>query len=210
MQATAKFWDGIAEKYARTPIKDIPSYEQTLSRTANYLNQTNRVLEIGCGTGSTALKLSEHVAEIDATDISSGMLEVGKRKAVEQKVTNVRFIEADAAQPPREDYDAVLGFNILHLVDDLDDCLMQVHRALKPGGIFVSKTFVTQESGGSLKYRVIRLALPLMQLLGRAPFVRFLSGSELDRAMERAGFDLVEGDSFPAKDARRFIVARKR
>lgn len=210
MQATAKFWDGIAEKYARTPIKDIPSYEQTLSRTAAHLNRSDRVLEIGCGTGSTALTLARNVAEIDATDISPGMLAVGKRKAAEQNITNVRFVEADAAQPPRGDYDVVLGFNILHLVDDLDECLMQVHRVLKPGGLFVSKTFVTQENGASLKYRMIRLALPLMQLIGRAPFVRFLTGSDLDRAVERAGFDLVETDSFPVRDARRFIVARKR
>ena len=58
MTATAKFWDGIAEKYAKSPIRDIESYEHTLQRTVSYLKPTDQVLELGCGTGRTALRLS--------------------------------------------------------------------------------------------------------------------------------------------------------
>jgi len=56
---------------------------------------------------------------------------------------------------------------------------------------------------------MIRMALPIMQRLGRAPFVRFLSEEALDRAMIRAGFEIVEADSFPVQDPRRFLVLRK-
>lgn len=208
MTTTAKFWDGIAEKYARTPIKDMASYEHTLSRTASYLKTTDQVLELGCGTGTTALKLSPYAGHITASDVSEGMLTVGRKMAAEQKVGNVSFAVADAADPPAGPYDAALAFNLLHLVDDLEGTLTSIHDVLKPGGLFISKTFCAPENG-SLRYRMIRFALPVMQLLGRAPFVRFMPGPELDRAVERAGFEIVERDSFPDRDARRFLVARR-
>ncbi|MGI9368066.1 MAG: class I SAM-dependent methyltransferase, partial [Ruegeria sp.] len=163
MAATAKFWDGIAEKYARTPIKDQASYEQTLERTASYLRQSDQVLELGCGTGTTALKLAGHAAVITASDLSAGMLAVGRRSAADQGVENVNFVQAEANTPPAGPFDVVMAFNLLHLVEDLDECLNQAQSVLKPGGLFISKTFCPPTKGGTLKYRVIRIMLPLMQ-----------------------------------------------
>lgn len=204
-----KFWDGIAPKYARTPISDQESYEYTLRRTASYLKASDRVLELGCGTGSTALKLAGSATHITASDFSSAMLEEGRRKAAEQGVENVSFALAGASAPPEGPFDAALAFNLLHLVEDLDDVLAVIRDSLKPGGLFISKTFCTPEQGGSLKYYGIRTMLPLMQLIGKAPYVRFLTAPEWDRAVERAGFTLVERECYPKKDARRYIVARR-
>ena len=61
MQETMKFWDGIAEKYAKRPISDMAAYEYTLGRTRSYLKPEDQVLELGCGTGSTALLLAGDV-----------------------------------------------------------------------------------------------------------------------------------------------------
>ncbi len=209
MTTAAKFWDGVAEKYARSPIRDMASYEQTLERTASYLRQTDDVLELGCGTGMTALRLSGFAGSITASDVSPGMLAVGRKHAAEQQAENVTFVQAEADDPPAGPYDAALAFNLLHLVPDLDGCLARVHSVLKPDGLFISKTFCPPPHGASLRFRAIRLALPVMQMLGRAPFVRFLSETELDAAVRQAGFELVEQDSFPARDARRFLIARK-
>ncbi len=209
MTATAKFWDGIAEKYARTPIKDVQSYEQTLERTASYIKPTDHVLELGCGTGTTALRLAGNAAAITASDASAGMLTVGRRNAAEKRIENVSFVEADANTPPAGPFDMVMAFNLLHLVEDLDLTLKKVHETVKPGGLFISKTFCAPTKGGSFKYRMIRLMLPVMQFFGRAPFVRFLSEPELDDAIENAGFRIIERDSFPATDPRHFVVARK-
>ncbi|MFA3920313.1 class I SAM-dependent methyltransferase [Ruegeria hyattellae] len=208
MTATAKFWDGIAEKYARSPIKDMTSYEHTLERTASYLKPHDHVLELGCGTGTTALKLATNVARVVATDLSPGMIRIGKHKAAELGVDNVSFQTADVGKPPQGSFDVAIAFNLLHLVEDLEASLRQVHATLKPGGLFISKTFCAQ-SNGSLKYRAIRLVLPVMQLFGRAPYVRFMQEKELETMIECAGFTLIERDSFPAKDARRLLVARK-
>ncbi|SDX16493.1 Ubiquinone/menaquinone biosynthesis C-methylase UbiE [Ruegeria halocynthiae] len=209
MTTAVKFWDGVAAKYARSPIKDMASYEQTLERTASYLKKTDDVLELGCGTGMTALRLSEFAESITATDVSQAMLEVGRKHAAQQDVTNVTFVQAAANTPPTGPFDVALAFNLLHLLEDLEGGLRQINSALKPGGLFISKTFCAPSRGASLRFRAIRLVLPVMQFLGKAPYVRFLSQPELDRVVQQAGFELVEQDRFPANDARRFLVARK-
>ena len=68
------FWDRHAAKYAEKPIADPTAYEEKLARVRSLLRATDHVLEIGCGTGSTALRLAPGVAKITATDVSSGMI----------------------------------------------------------------------------------------------------------------------------------------
>jgi len=78
VKEAAAFWDGIAKHYAASPIKDIASYEFTLQRTRSYLRPQDKVLEIGAGTGSTALLLASSVAHITATDLSAEMIKLAR------------------------------------------------------------------------------------------------------------------------------------
>ena len=97
--ANAKFWDKAANKYAASPVKDIPSYEDTLDRTRHYLKPSDRLLEIGCGTGTTALTLSASVQEVIATDISGQMLSIAESKREDRGITNVSFVHAEVTRP---------------------------------------------------------------------------------------------------------------
>jgi hypothetical protein len=58
---------------------------------------------------------------------------------------------------------------------------------------------------------LIRLALPLMQLVGKAPHVAIFFAAALEREIEAAGFTVIEQARHGSgrKDARIFIVARK-
>ncbi|WP_341349546.1 class I SAM-dependent methyltransferase [Cognatishimia maritima] len=210
MMNAEKFWDGVAPKYAKSPIKNQAGFEQTLNRTRGYLKPDDRVLEIGAGTGSTALLLADSVAEIVATDISDKMLEVGRARAWEQCINNVTFQQRDAGDLPDGPFDVVLAHNILHLVEDLPAVLNAVYATLKPGGLFISKTFVKPTRGLQLEYRVMRLALPLMQRFGKAPFVSMFQAPDFDAEIKRAGFEILEAGHFPDTETRRYIVARKR
>ncbi len=209
MQDIKSFWDGIAPKYAKSPIKNQAGYELTLERTQSYLKETDSVLEIGAGTGRTALILAKSVAEYLATDISTSMLEVGKAEAWEQCVGNIRFEARHCDDMPKGPFDAVIAMNLLHLVDDLPKTLKAAHAALNPGGLLISKTFCKPQRGLQLEYRMIRIVLPLMQKLGKAPFVAMMHPDALDQAFLDAGFELVETGHYPANEARRYIVARK-
>jgi ubiquinone/menaquinone biosynthesis C-methylase UbiE len=206
--ADARFWNRAARKYAADPITDVTGYERTLERTRGLLRNSDIVMELGCGTGTTALKLAPCVSRIVATDVSSEMIAIAQEKAVAQACSNAAFAVAAAGRAPGGDgaFDAALAFNLLHLVADRPSLLSDVHRLLKPGGLFITKTPCLSEMNP-----LIRLAVPVMRFVGKAPFVAFFSAVELESEIARAGFAIVERARHGSerKDTRIFIVARK-
>jgi len=204
----ARFWDRIACKYSADPIKDMDGYARTLDRTRHYLRASDNVLELGCGTGTTALKHAAHVSRILATDFSGEMIQIAREKAAAQVCANIDFVVAgpESAPWPDDTFDAVLAFNLWHLVTDRTSALANVRRVLKPGGLFISKTPCLAEMNP-----LIRLALPVMRLVGKAPYVAIFSAAALEREIEAAGFAIIERARHGSgrKDERIFIVARK-
>ena len=205
MTSNNAFWDKVAERYAAMPIGNQPAYEQTLARVADHLKGSDSVVELGCGTATTALTLAPKVARMLATDASAEMVRIGREKAQAQE--NIEILQG-AIDDPRlatGQHDAVMAFSLLHLVDDLDATLAQVARMLKPGGLFISKTPCLR----AMWY--LRPILPVLRLLGKAPGgVAFLNPEALVAAIRRAGFEIVETGDYPAKTPpRRFVVARK-
>lgn len=209
MEQAAKFWDGVAKKYATSPIEDVEAYEYTLGRTRSYLSKTDQVLELGCGTGSTALLLAPHVAHITASDISGNMIEIAERKAGEQGVPNASFVTSSLADAPvdRGPYDAVLALNLIHLIEDTPGAMKRISELVKPGGLFISKTVCRPGKGTPPKFRLMLMVLPLMQWLGKAPFVTFMTIPELEGHIEDAGFQIIETSDTPPPS--RYIVAKK-
>lgn len=204
----ARFWDRIARKYAADPIADMAGYETTLRRVQGLLSTDQDVLEIGCGTGTTALRLAPFTRRLRATDVSAGMIAIARDKLAAQPVPQLSFDIADADAPvggPGE-YDVVLALNVLHLVSDLDRALELAVRALRPGGLLITKTVCIAEMNP-----LIRLALPLMQAIGKAPPVLCFNAEQLQAAIDRQYMDIVsvERHGTRGKDIRVFIVARK-
>lgn len=202
----AAFWDRIAQRYAADPIKDGLGYERTLERTAALLEPTDHVLELGCGTGMTATKLARHVERLHGTDISAAMIAIARKRAAKEGCTNVSFDVAAASEPAMYRFDTVLAYNLLHLVSDRQWVLREAFDALKPGGLFISKTPCLSEMNP-----LIRLAVPLMKAIGKAPHVAFFNAAELERDIEQAGFGIIERARHGSrgKDPRIFVVARK-
>jgi ubiquinone/menaquinone biosynthesis C-methylase UbiE len=208
----AQFWDRAARKYATDPIADIAGYERTLERTRHYLKGDETAVEFGCGTGTTALKLAPFVQRIVATDISAEMIAIAREKAKAEGCRNATFeVARPEAAWPDGSFGVALAFNVLHLVADREAALRGVHRLLRPGGLFISKTPCLKEMNPLMRI-VLPLALPVMQLVGKAPnAVASLSAAELEREIVAAGFEIVElaRHGTRGKDVRPFIVARK-
>lgn len=211
MQEALKFWDKAAENYARSPISDKDSYEYTLGRTKTYLKKDDRVLEVGCGTGSTALLLSGSVAHITASDLSGNMIAIAKNRALEQGVSNINFVASDVFGDSIGDgsYDVVLALNLIHLIEDTPAALKRLSDLVKPGGYFISKTVCKPGKGTPLKFRLMLMALPLMQWFGKAPFVKFMEIPELERHVTQAGFKIIETGNHPVAPPSRYIVAKR-
>lgn len=200
------FWDRIAPRYAQSPISDPDAYEATLARVKTYLSRDHNAVELGCGTGSTALTLAPFVAEYEGTDVSQGMIDIALEKAWNASMPNLSFRRADAEETFKMngDPDVILAFNLLHLIPQLEYTLEAILDALPVGGLFISKTPCVGEKW------YFRPLIAAMRMVGKAPYVRLLKVRELDHMIVAAGFEIVETGLFPASTGSRFIVARKR
>lgn len=203
-----RFWDRSSKRYARSRISDQAGYERTRERTSALLKPDDRVLELGCGTGTTALRLAGPVDSYLATDISAGMVAIAEEKRAESPIAGLTFrvATAETLVAEAERFDAVLGFNYLHLVRDLSGTLRRIHALLAPGGLFISKTPCLGDMNP-----LIKLALPFMQMIGKAPHAGVFSAQKLASLISAAGFEILstERHASKGKDCRPFIVARR-
>ncbi|QMU57456.1 MAG: methyltransferase domain-containing protein [Boseongicola sp.] len=202
----ASFWDKTAPKYALSRISDQAAYDTTMERVRAHLNSNDNVLEVGCGTGSTALIQAGGVHSYVGADISPGMLKIANEKLESTPVEGLSFKVSDvfASEMERETFDAVLGFNIYHLVKDLDVAFLRARDLIRPGGLFITKTPCL----GKKWY--LRPVVAAMQLVDKAPFVGFLTVEDYDAAVKKAGFEIIETGLYPPSAPSRFVVARKR
>lgn len=205
MDRTARFWERVAPKYARQPIADEAAYEKKVKVTQGYLNPNMNVLEIGCGTGSTAIKHAPLVKHITAVDISEKMLEIAEQRKVEAGVENIDFVQSrvDAFSVDNGSMDAVMALSVLHLMESKEDVIENVFKSLKPGGLFVTSTACLKDMNP-----FISMILPIGRALGFFPLVRSFSGEQLKRSLINAGFDL-EYVWRPGPAKAIFIIAKK-
>ncbi|MGB0715721.1 MAG: methyltransferase domain-containing protein [Phycisphaerae bacterium] len=97
-----------------------------------------RVLDIGSGAGEAAVYFATQGADVTAVDLSSGMLDVVSQVADRHGV-KVRCVQsrAESLDLPDNSFDIVYAANMLHHVD-MNRCLNEVCRVLKPDGRFVA------------------------------------------------------------------------
>ncbi|WP_444923729.1 class I SAM-dependent methyltransferase [Microbulbifer sp. DLAB2-AF] len=207
MTRSDKFWDRKAEEYARSPISDEASYQKKLSDTQKFFKPDMNILEFGCGTGTTAICHAPHVQHIEAVDISENMLEIGRTKAREACIDNIRFTRGTLTEFNAESasFDAVLGLNVIHLLPDRRDVLAEAARILKPGGVFVSSTVCM----GNSYIRFIKLLAPLGKFMGLMPDVFILTKVKLEKEIQDAGFTIEVLWQHGMHDMVVFIIARK-
>jgi arsenite methyltransferase len=207
MTTHAKFWDDLAEKYAATPVRDVPAFERKKAITREHLRPDSSVLEIGCGTGSLALELAPSAGHIHALDVSAEMLRIAGQKKDAQRVANVTFQQGtlDGALPfAREQFDVALAYSILHLVPDRRRVLEGLYALLKPGGYLISSNVCL---GGSwVPYGAL---ITMMRWIGKAPHVAIYDRPTIFREMREAGFVECEEKDVGASKLVAFIVARK-
>ena len=207
MTKDAAFWDRFAPRYARMALRNPEAYEQTLAEVRAHLSPQDHVLEHGCGTGSTALRLAGDVADYIAADFSQGMIDIAEAKRRAAGTQNLTFLTAGIDDPrfresPR---DVVLAFSLLHLLPDLDAALAAIRTQVKPGGLFISKTICVADMPVW-----VPPILAVMRVLGRAPRLHRHSGAQIEAAIARAGFDIVTSRIFGDVRYARFIVARRK
>lgn len=145
------------------------------------------VLEIGFGSGLNLPHYPERVRKLTAVDPNPGM-SAAARKRIESSPMEVdyRLLGAEHLPLPDASFDSVVSTWTLCSIPDVDQALREVHRLLKPGG-----RFFFLEHGRSDEPNVGKWQDRLTPLNKR-----FADGCHLnrdiDRLIEKSGFDLIE------------------
>jgi len=205
MSESPKFWDRVADKYAKQPVADEAAYQKKLAETRGYLRPDWKLLELGCGTGSTAITHAPFVKHIHAVDFSTKMIEIAKAKAAAEDINNIEFEVAglDAFNAPDASFDAVLALSFLHLVDDRDRAIAKIKKMIKPGGFLITSTVCVGDTMKWFKY-----ILPIGHFFRAIPLVRVFTKEDLEQSLFDAGFE-IDYNWQPAKGKAVFVVAKK-
>lgn len=96
----------------------------------------DKVLDVGCGTGSLTFELVKHagLTEIAAIDFSPVFVEAANKRNTDPRV-NIR--QADACDLPFSDnsFDRALALLVLHFVPETGKAVAEMRRVVRPGGV---------------------------------------------------------------------------
>lgn len=147
---------------------------------------TEQTLDIATGTGFTAFKFAPKVAHVIATDLTPEMVAKAAELAEEKRIKNVDFSVAAAESLPVADasLDLVTCRIAPHHFQDVHAFLSEVHRVLRPDGLFCMVDSVCPESEKLIVWqnRIEKLR-DNSHVYGRPP-------SEWDAVITCAGFSL--------------------
>ena len=200
------FWNLISAKYAASLIADRTAYETKIEKMKACLSPKDVVLDIGCGTGTQCGDLAGHVKHVTGIDISGKLLAIAEQRMSARKLDNIEFIQTSVYDGclKANSFDMVMAFYVLHFFEDLDAVIKRVHALLKPGGLFVSETACLGEKS-KMAGKLVRFA----GHLGFLPNIELLTTRQLEQAIQRAGFQLVDKVQFSESNAEYTLFARK-
>jgi ubiquinone/menaquinone biosynthesis C-methylase UbiE len=107
-----------------------------------------KVLDLGCGDGTTALPEAKAGADVLGVDIASNLVEAGNRRAQEQGLTNLKFQEGDASnlQDLKDrTFDLVVSIFGAMFAPRPFDVAKEMVRVTKPGGRIVMGNWIPND-----------------------------------------------------------------
>src|SRR5881409_1446002 len=107
-----------------------------------------RVLDLGCGDGTTALPAAKLGADVLGVDIARNLVEAGNKRAAEYGLTNCTFQEGDASnleQLPDKAFDLVISIFGAMFAPKPFDVAKQMVRVTRPGGRIVMGNWIPND-----------------------------------------------------------------
>jgi SAM-dependent methyltransferase len=144
LPTVVEFWDAAAETFDRDAdhgLRDLPVREAWRARLVDWLPPAAAdVLDLGCGTGSLSLLLTELGHHVVGLDLSAAMVDAARGKCLGR---TARFEQADAADPDPallgddRQVDVVLARHLLWTLPDPHAALARWVGLVRPGGRLV-------------------------------------------------------------------------
>src|SRR3954447_25446075 len=107
-----------------------------------------KVLDLGCGDGTTAVPEAKLGAEVTGIDIARNLVEAGNRRAQEHGLTNLKFQEGDASnleQVPDKSFDLVVSIFGAMFAPKPFDVAKEMVRVTRPGGRIVMGNWIPND-----------------------------------------------------------------
>ncbi len=204
-KAQAKF-DKWAATYDESPHQSTffePLHDLTLHEAGIERPRAGSILDIGCGTGvflrRAAMSFPE--AKLTGVDASAEMIKAALASAPAGVDVTLRVGSAEALPLPDSSFDLVVTTSSFHHWTDQKQGLAEVHRVLRPGGVFVLSDIL---AAGFLGFP------GLGWLFGRVDGGRFNSPATLDRMLEAVGLATVRRVDAPhLAHAAKVTIARR-
>ena len=96
------------------------------------------VLDAGCGSGFYSISLAEQGAIVSGIDVSENMIDLAKKNS-DLLSADCKFFDGniqDLSIFESNIFDLVTSSIVVGYVDDMEKTFSEVHRVLKPNGIF--------------------------------------------------------------------------
>lgn len=108
-----------------------------------------KVLDLGCGDGTTALPAAQLDAEVLGVDIARNLVDAGNRRAAAHGLTNIAFREGDATNLqsiPDSEFDLVVSIFGAMFAPRPFDVAKEMVRVTRPGGRIVMGNWIPNDS----------------------------------------------------------------
>jgi ubiquinone/menaquinone biosynthesis C-methylase UbiE len=154
-----------------------------------------RVLDVGCGTGASAIPAARTVGpagSVVGVDLADQLLDRAREKANRQGLANVEFRQADmeALGYPNGTFDAVVSVFSVFFVPDMARQVAELWRMVKPGGQLAITTWGPNafEPGATAFWAAVKkYAPPALHFGGFNPWDRVTTISAVHDLLTSAG-----------------------
>ncbi|MSU74997.1 MAG: class I SAM-dependent methyltransferase [Candidatus Magasanikbacteria bacterium] len=144
------------------------------------------MLDVACGTAEVLYRLAHEfpATQFTGLDLTPEMIATARSKT--NKLTNLTFREGNASSLPFPDqtFNIILCSEAFHHFSEPGNTLREIHRVLKPGGLFLLADIAFNNR--VLKYLVTKIIKPLEYAHA------YYSRDELAQFLLNAGFSIIQ------------------
>ena len=188
-QQIARKFDRDAESYDESRL--VRSYQRRVQRLVigrMEIEKGMNVLDLGCGTGQGTIDIAEKLegtGNIIGVDLSEKMIDQAKKKLVEFKYDNVKFMTGSAVSTEYRDcFDYVFSTNAFHHFENKEAIFAKVRQSLKQNGVFIIQDICDD-------YLLMQL-LDMAGKIGQKEHVGSMKSEELKDLFHNTGFTNIE------------------
>lgn len=204
MYKDEKFWDRIAPKFDSIEKSDI-AYTIFIEKVKAYLKADDTIMDFGCGTGLICNEIAGNVGFIHAIDISAKMIEIAENKALEREIRNIAFRRTTIFDEKFREgsFDALIAFNIFHLLEEPQKYFQRLFQLLKPEGLILSATPCMSEAPG------LNYVLKFFTAIGLTPKLNSFTSTEMEQFFLTSSFKTVELNRIKPNSPQYIGIAKK-